>query len=442
MKKCVLILVCALLVCLCSLALAQEVTLSLPGKNASVNAGMTYDVTISADAPVATATDFVLTCADIGFSAAGQIPAGEQETTVKVDIPADKGGGNRITFALEGQTTKHQVQVYSLPNVQFYIEEYVSHPGHEVSVLAVCRNPSTVLSANNVFELRNQFGQVLDTAEWSNPNSRLMFTFTCTKELLGKQILSVYLNGVCVTQKEALLFVSDYEVPRVKTLNPSTPSMSITLDCGAPSIETPQQTTDVLAVLDKYNVKATFFMTGQFIQSQLESALRIRDAGHEIANHTYSHPPMTTLSPKEMQREVMRVVNLLEEHLGVTPRLFRPPYGDTNEKVTAVVRGEGMEEIMWTIDSYDWKEGYGHSNIIERVTNENTLVDGSVILFHLDGFNCAETLDIVIPYYQNEKGFECVPVSELLRRSGRELPPMPSDREALVYAPATPTDAE
>ena len=121
MKKCVLILVCALLVCLCSLALAQEVTLSLPGKNASVNAGMTYDVTISADAPVATATDFVLTCADIGFSAAGQIPAGEQETTVKVDIPANKGGGNRITFALEGQTAKHQVQVYSLPNVQFYI---------------------------------------------------------------------------------------------------------------------------------------------------------------------------------------------------------------------------------------------------------------------------------------------------------------------------------
>ena len=277
---------------------------------------------------------------------------------------------------------------------------------------------------------------MLDTITWSNPSKDASFKFDVTPELLGKQNLSVWLNGICVTADEGYLFLSDTSVKRLSTMDPSEPAMSITIDCGSPSIKTPQQTKDVLAVLEKYGVKATFFMTGSFVETQTESARMILEAGHEIANHTATHPRMTQVDYRTMHREVMRCTKLIEDLLGVSPRLFRPPYGDTNEKVTCLVRAEGMEEVMWTIDSYDWHAEFTQSRIIERVTNEKTLVNGSIILFHINGLKCAENLDQVIPYYQNVKGFKCVPVTELMALSGRELPPMPADREALVYTPS------
>lgn len=438
----------ALMLCLLlmtSAAWADAPVISFGQKAGAIHCGAAYSLTLKADAAVQQETNVTVHCPSLKQTLTAVLPAGASETVLSVDIPSDRGG-EKLSFSLVSGTGytagqgQHSLQVYSLPKVTFYTPYMVDHLNFEPTVLVSCSNPRTVYSDELVFELRNSQGMVLDTMTWSNPSKQGRFAFTVTEELLGKQILSVWVGDQCVTAENGYIFLSDFNVSRLTTLKPLDikGAMSITIDCGSPSNKTPEQTTAILAVLEKYDVKATFFMTGQFVQSQTESALRIRDAGHEIANHSYSHPRIPELEGyRKMHNEIMRCTRLIEERLGVTPRLYRPPYGDTNEKVTALARGEGMEEVMWTVDSYDWHEGYTHSMVLERVTNSK-VVNGAIILFHLDGFNTPETLDQVIPYYQDELGLRCMPVTELMAHAGRELPPMPDDREALVYAADNP----
>lgn len=426
-------------------ASAETPVISFAKTAGAAHCGTTYELALKASEAAQQDTTVSVYCASLKQTLTAVLPAGQKETALQVDIPQDRGG-DKLSFSLrggEGYETgsgQHTLQVYSTPQVSFYIPYLVDHLNMEVTVLVTCRNPRTVYSDDIVFELRNSRGEVLDTMTWSDPSRQGRFRFTVTEALLGKQTLSVWMNGQRVTQEDGYAFLSDFNVSRLSTLRPKDGSgaMSITIDCGSPSHKTEEQTDAILAVLEKYDVKATFFMTGLFVDSQTYSAQKIRDAGHEIANHSYSHPHIPELeSYRQMHNEIMRCTRLIEEFLEVTPRLYRPPFGDTNEKVTALVRGEGMEEVMWTIDSYDWHEGYTHSMVLERVTNQR-VVNGSIILFHLDGFNTPETLDQVIPYYQEELGLRCVPVTELMERGGRELPPMPDGREALVYTPEQP----
>ena len=436
-----LLICCLLLACACGLAEDTAPAVAFAAKSGKINCGMDYTVTVKAAAPFSSDTIVFLQCSALNATYQAAIPAGQDTGSVTITIP-EESRGQRLDFVMQSgegyapTKEKFALQVYSMPKVIFYSPYMMNHLGKEAAVRVVCQNPNSVVAGNNTFELRNLKGEVLDTITWSNPSKDASFKFDVTPELLGKQNLSVWLNGTCVTAEEGYLFLSDTSVKRLSTMDPSEPAMSITIDCGSPSIKTPQQTKDVLAVLEKYGVKATFFMTGSFVETQTESARMILEAGHEIANHTATHPRMTQVDYRTMHREVMRCTKLIEDLLGVSPRLFRPPYGDTNEKVTCLVRAEGMEEVMWTIDSYDWHAEFTQSRIIERVTNEKTLVNGSIILFHINGLKCAENLDQVIPYYQNVKGFKCVPVTELMALSGRELPPMPADREALVYTPS------
>ena len=127
-----------------------------------------------------------------------------------------------------------------------------------------------------------------------------------------------------------------------------------------------------------------------------------------------------------MRNELTRMNRRCEELLGVRPRLYRPPFSETDTTVTTLCRAEGMEEILWNIDSRDWSADYAGKpeQLVSRVTDKS-LVSGSVIQFHLDGYHTAEVLDQVIPYYLNECGYQVVTVGELMELSGRELPPLP-----------------
>lgn len=439
MKKICMILLCCLMLLGAAMAADNLPEASFAQAKGSINCGMAYTLAVQVNSAPAADLSVVLRCDALGTAYTAIIPAGQTSAEVTIDIPQESKG-QKLVFKLEngeGYTCKkgdHALQVFSLPRVVFYSPYAVGYygDGREMTVRVECQNANAVLKDNNVFELRNSRGEVLDTMTWTNPSNVGSFKFLITEELLGKQTLSVWLNGTQVNTEAGYAFLSDPNLPRLDTLTPSEPAMSITIDCGSPSLLTKGQTEKVLAVLDKYNVKATFFFTGVFVETQTESAKMIRDAGHELGNHTYTHPRMTELSLRLAYQDMMRCTKLMEELLGVTPRLYRPPYGDTNGNTTALIRGEGMEETLWMIDSYDWNERFSHSQIIERVTNKK-IGNGGIILFHLDGFKCEETLDIVLPYYQNELGCRLVPVSELMALSGRELQPMPDDREALVW---------
>lgn len=317
----------------------------------------------------------------------------------------------------------------TLPKVQFYVATYIGHLERECSVVVQCSNPKSVPQDNNVFELRNQNGVVLATKKWTKPSSRITFKFTPPTEALGANDLSVWWNGYCVTEETAYLAVSDLSVKRVTQLEPEIPAISLTIVCGGGSSK---NVDEILAVLDKYGVKCTFFLGGGWLESHVEEAQRLVDAGHEIGSHGYDHVNMTKMDNYRTMRNVITRMNTLcEELLGVRPRLFRAPYSYTNQYVTALARAEGMEDIHWNIDSRDWSDDYKNRRqaIINRVTGD-ALVSGSVIQFHLDGHHTAEVLDEVIPYYLNECGYQVVTVGELMELSGHPLPPLPDDEQA------------
>lgn len=316
-----------------------------------------------------------------------------------------------------------------LPRVKFYITGYINHLGRTCSVIVQCSNPKAVPRDNNIFELRNHRGEVLAAKAWTNPASRLTFRFTVTEDMLGGHDLSVWWNGQCVTADTAYAAFSDVNVKRVTRLEPEIPAIALTIVCGG---GTSQDVDDILAVLDKHQVKCTFFLSGGWLESHVEDAKRIVDAGHEIASHGYQHVHMPDMDNYRSMRGVITKMNdRCEELLGVRPRFFRAPYSDTNQKVTALVRAEGMEEIRWNIDSQDWADKYRNKpqSIVKRVTGEKA-VSGSVIQFHLNGYNTPMVLDEIIPRYQAEFGYRVVTVGELMALSGREVPELPDAQYA------------
>ena len=314
-----------------------------------------------------------------------------------------------------------------LPRVRFFMTEYVGHVGLTTNVLVDCLNPGNAAGKGEVFELRSG-NRVLATAEWNDLSRRLTFRLQVDETMLGGHDLTIWYKGRQVSENGAYAAFSDLSVPRITRLEPSEPAIALTIVCGGGNS---MMLDDILAVLDKYDVKCTFFFNGLYLEANVEDARRIVAAGHEIGSHGYQHVHMTQMRDFTVMRNVITRMNrITEELLGVRPRLFRAPYSDTNEYVTALARAEGMEDVMWNIDSQDWKEEHrGKPNAIYIRVTDWHLVNGSVIQFHLDGNHTAEVLDRAIPYYQDVCGYRVVTVGELMALSGRELPPLPENEQ-------------
>ncbi len=309
------------------------------------------------------------------------------------------------------------------PRVKFYISNYISHVDRNVSVVVQCQNPSSAAPSSGVYQLRDHRGNVLCEKEWKNLRNRLTFKFTVDERSLGGSELSVWLEDACVSTGVAYMAISDLAVKRVTQLEPERPAISVTIVCGGGDTEDMDA---ILAVLEKHGVKATFFINGGYLNAHPEDARRIVANGHELGSHGFQHKHMSQMDNYQQMRNIITVMN---EHcvelLGVRPRLFRAPFSDTNAKVTALCRAEGMEEIQWNIDSQDWADKYKRKpdSVVRRVTGDKC-PSGSVIQFHLNGYNTPDILDTCIPMWR-DMGYDIVTVTELMTLSGRELPPIP-----------------
>ncbi|MDO5340221.1 MAG: polysaccharide deacetylase family protein [Eubacteriales bacterium] len=173
-----------------------------------------------------------------------------------------------------------------------------------------------------------------------------------------------------------------------------------------------EDTIKILDILDKYNVKTTFFMTGGWVDSYPDKVLEIYNRGHDLGNHSQNHKEMSKLSVSEQKEEIMSVANKIKEITGYTSFLFRPPYGDYNSTLIDTVYGCNFYPIEWDVDSLDWKD-YGTDNIIKTVTTHKALKNGSIILMHNGAKYTAEALESVITGLQSQ-GYEIVPISQLI----------------------------
>lgn len=171
-----------------------------------------------------------------------------------------------------------------------------------------------------------------------------------------------------------------------------------------------EQTRRILDILDQYQVKTTFFLVDIWTQRFPELVKEIADRGHEIGNHSTTHPQMSKLSREQILRELTTMSDAAEKITGVRPVLFRPPYGDYDNEVVLTARQAGYEVIQWSVDSLDWKNR-GVQELIEKSTRK--VKSGDIILFHNDSRYILDALPAILKSYQ-EQGFRIVPVSQIL----------------------------
>ncbi len=178
-------------------------------------------------------------------------------------------------------------------------------------------------------------------------------------------------------------------------------------------------TLNLLDVLARHQVKATFFMIGRFIRERPDIARRVAEAGHAIGNHTHTHPNLIFCSPAQVGLQLEDCERTLADTVGEHSRLFRPPYGGRLPHVMRIARQRGLETVMWSVSSRDWtlKTTDGiEQQVATRIRG------GDVVLMH-DGGNqrigsyrgrTVEAVEHLIPELK-AKGFEFTTVSELMK---------------------------
>lgn len=188
-----------------------------------------------------------------------------------------------------------------------------------------------------------------------------------------------------------------------------------------------EDTRRILEILKKNDVKATFFMTGGWVESYPDDVKAIYADGHDLGNHSQNHKNMSQLSDEECKQELLSVHEKVKELTGYEMFLFRPPYGDYDNHVITNARSIGYYSIQWDVDSLDWKD-YGTTSIINTVTRHKHLGNGSIILCHNGAKYTAEALDSLIQELKAQ-GYTFVPLSELIYRDhyhldqeGRQIP--------------------
>ncbi|MBO0861350.1 MAG: polysaccharide deacetylase family protein [Chloracidobacterium sp.] len=165
-------------------------------------------------------------------------------------------------------------------------------------------------------------------------------------------------------------------------------SIALTFDDGPH----PRYTDQILATLKKYNARALFFSVGKNLGTvSLDDEVklspnsnvskRVLEAGHLLADHSYSHPDLTKLSTADQSREINNTLLLLEKVIGAKPTLFRPPYGAKNAAVRKEIESFGLKSILWTLDSMDWADPIPES-IVQRVLAQVKVAKKGVLLMH------------------------------------------------------------
>lgn len=193
-----------------------------------------------------------------------------------------------------------------------------------------------------------------------------------------------------------------------------------------------EDTGQLIDIMNKYNVKTTFFVVGGWVDKFPESVKQLSDAGHEIMNHSNTHPHMTQISVEKMKEEVEKCDEKIKAITGVKPTLFRAPYGDYNNQVVQAMRETGHFTIQWDVDSLDWKD-LTAAEITDRVVSK--VKPGSIVLFHNAALHTPEALPTIIETLQKD-GYKIVPVSELILtenytidNTGMQIPNQPQAAE-------------
>lgn len=184
--------------------------------------------------------------------------------------------------------------------------------------------------------------------------------------------------------------------------------ISISFDCAWGT----EKTDEILACLDEYNVKCTFFAVEFWVKKYPEYAKKIVEKGHELGTHSATHSHMSRMNEADIKKELESSSKAIEDATGQKPTLFRPPFGEYNDLLVDTARKLNLEVIQWNVDSLDWKN-ISSEQIAKRVVGK--VESGSIILCHNNGLHTAEALPAIFTALQR-KGFCLVPIGDLIYR--------------------------
>ena len=207
-------------------------------------------------------------------------------------------------------------------------------------------------------------------------------------------------------------------------VNVDGPYIAMTFDDGPHATNTPK----LLEMAAKRHIKLTFFVLGECVQQNPTVLQREVAEGHEIGNHSWSHPNLAKLSDQAVRSQLQRTEDIIFKTAGVKPKLMRPPYGELTKRQRIWVNHDfGYKVILWDVDPLDWKRP-GPSVVARRITAGAR--PGSIILSHDIHPPTIEAMPQVFDALL-AKGFKFVPVSELLAMNkGGERPEVVNRPEA------------
>lgn len=201
---------------------------------------------------------------------------------------------------------------------------------------------------------------------------------------------------------------------RQARLDPKHKAIALTFDDGP----WPTTTTQILDILKKNKIKATFFWVGRYLQTHPELGKQVANAGHAIGNHSWNHN-YYKYNEDGAAREIDRTTSLIEELTGVKTSMFRPPGGILNNGLAAYAEKKNYAVVMWSADSLDWRTTT--QSLTENVMRQANA--GGIVLMHDGGGNRSRTVEALPDIIDRlrKEGYKFVTVPELLQMEAQNL---------------------
>ena len=205
-----------------------------------------------------------------------------------------------------------------------------------------------------------------------------------------------------------------------KGLSPPSGQLALTYDDG-PNDPHTQQLLDVLA---KHNVLATFFLIGRYAQQRPEIVREIVEAGHVVGNHTFTHPLLTFKGETKIRQQLLDCRAALQDAIGQHSNLFRPPFGGRRPAVLRIARELGLEPVMWNVTGYDWNAPPAaeiERKVIRQIRGGNVILlhDGGHKQMGADRSQTVLATDRLIARFK-EKGYEFVAIPQMMSCPGED----------------------
>ena len=228
--------------------------------------------------------------------------------------------------------------------------------------------------------------------------------------LLCAVLLAISFNGVKSAQ---VFFGYNAKLVPVYSVETEKKQVAISFDAAWGA----DKTQGIMDILDEYDVNATFFLVGFWVDKYGDIVKEIDERGFEIGTHSNTHPDMTKLSSDAIEKELSTCVEMIEKITNKKVELFRPPYGAYNDTLINVSKKLNLIPIQWSVDSLDWK-GISAQEITTRIINN--VKNGSIILCHNNSDHILDALPMVLDRL-TAQGYTVTSVGDLVYKENYEI---------------------